>query len=286
MRSLAPLRHWARKSPHPAAAALRAVRDRLGRFTLPAPRVLVLPYLWLFLALRTAVFFLRRTLVAEPLFKAYCTRFGKGVTTGIYVPWVRGNGELLVGDGVHISGKLNISFAASFVERPRLVIGEHTDLAHDTRFVVGREIRLGRRVQVAGGVTFRDSGGHPADPQLRMAGSAPSAADVKPVVVHDNVWIGTGVLVMPGTEIGEGSIVSAHSVVSGTVAPYTVVAGNPARRIGTLTAPPERAHLAPAVAAKPAPAGGNANAGGTAADGPQSAMVTAATMSGTGVAIG
>lgn len=237
MSTLAALRHWARTSPHPAAAAARRTRGFGRRLTLPAPRVLVRPYLWVFLALRATLFFLRRVLVAEPLFKAYCTRVGRGVTTGIYVPWVQGSGELVVGDHVRISGKVSINFAASFTRRPRLEIGDHSDIAHDVRFVVGRDVRIGRHVEVAGGVTFRDSGGHPTDPALRGQGHAPDPADVKPVVVHDHAWIGTGALVMPGTEIGEGAIVSAHSVVSGKVAPYSIVAGNPARRIGMLDAP-------------------------------------------------
>lgn len=230
--SMAALRHWARTSDHPAAAAARRSRD-IGRgLTLPAPRVLVRPYLWLFLAARSTVFYLRRILLAEPLFKAYCTRVGRGVTTGIHVPWVQGSGELVVGDHVRVSGKISISYAASFTSRPRLEIGDHSDIAHETRFVVGREIRIGRYVQVAGDVTFRDSGGHPTDAALRRQGAAPDPEGVKPIVVHDHAWIGSGVLVMPGTEIGEGAIVSAHSVVSGKVAPYSIVAGNPARRIG------------------------------------------------------
>ena len=258
MTRLSTLRHWARSSSHPAAGALRGLRQRARGLTLPAPRVLVLPYLWLFLALRSVVFFLRRVLVAEPLFKAYCTRVGRGVTTGVHVPWIQGSGELVVGDHVRLSGKISVSFAASFSSRPRLEIGDHTDIAHDTRFVVGREIRIGRHVQVAGGVTFRDSGGHPADPARRLAGDAPDAGDVKPVVVHDNAWIGSGVLVMPGTEIGEGAIVSAHAVVSGAVAPYTIVAGNPARRIGSVPPPAGREHLAAVVAAARRPAAAEA----------------------------
>ncbi len=246
MKWSASLRYWAVHSPHPVAGLLRAIRARMRHFTLPAPAILVRPYLWIFLALRGTLFFLRRTLVAEPLLKAYCARFGRGVTTGIYVPWIQGRGELLLGDYVHVSGKLSILFAARYVERPRLVIGSHTDLAHETSFVVGREIRLGSHVQVGGNVSFRDATGHHTDPEQRMAGAPPSDDDVKPIVVHDNVWIGMGVLVLPGTEIGEGSIVAARSVVSGTVAPYTVVAGNPARRVGTLTPPEGREHLAPA----------------------------------------
>lgn len=232
MSTLASLRHWARTSRHPAAVVARHARGVALAFTLPAPRVLVRPYLWLYLGVRGTLFFLRRVLVAEPLFKAYCTRVGRGVTTGIHVPWVQGSGELVVGDHVRVSGKISISYAASFTSRPRLEIGDYSDIAHDTRFVVGREIRLGRHVQVAGGVTFRDSGGHPTDPERRRLGSAPDPDEVKPVIVHDHAWIGTGALLMPGTEIGQGAIVSAHAVVSGKVAPYSIVAGNPARRIG------------------------------------------------------
>ncbi|MGY0611417.1 MULTISPECIES: acyltransferase [unclassified Luteimonas] len=253
MSTLATVRHWARTSAHPAAAAARRTRGLARGLTLPAPRILVLPYLWLFLGVRGLLFFLRRVFVAEPLFKAYCSRVGRGVTTGIHVPWVQGAGDLVVGDHVRISGKISISYAASFTSRPRLEIGDHSDIAHDTRFVVGREIRLGRHVQVAGGVTFRDSGGHPTDPERRRLGSAPDPDDVKPVVVHDHAWIGSGVLVMPGTEIGEGAIVSAHAVVSGKIAPYSIVAGNPARRIG-MVQQPGTAAAAPAAVPATAPA--------------------------------
>lgn len=238
-------RHWLATSPHPVAAFARRLRRGLRGLTLPAPRLLVRPYLWLFLGLRALVFGFRRLFIAEPLFKAYCTKLGRNVTTGIYVPWIQGKGELEVGDDVHVSGKLSVNFAARFTARPRLVIGARTDIAHDCRIVVGKEVVIGEGVELAGGVTIRDSGGHPADPARRAAGAAPDEADVKPVAIHDNAWVGSNVLILPGSVVGEGSIVSAHSVVSGTVAPYTIVAGNPARRIGTLVPPPERAHLAP-----------------------------------------
>lgn len=238
-------RQWLATSPHPLAALLRRLRRGLRGFTLPAPRLLVRPYLWLFLAGRGLVFGFRRLFIAEPLFKAYCTRLGRNVTTGIYVPWIQGRGDLEVGDDVHISGKLSVSFAARFTARPRLVIGARTDIAHDCRIVVGKEVVIGQGVELAGGVTIRDSGGHPADPARRAAGAPPEESDVKPVEIQDNAWVGSQVLILPGSVIGEGSIVSAHSVVAGTVAPYTIVAGNPARRIGVLTPPPERAHLAP-----------------------------------------
>ena len=236
-RSVLSFRYWVARSPHPLAAGLRAARKSFINFTLPAPRIVVVPMLYVYLALRSIIFFIRRIFIAEPLLKAYCTRYGRGVTAGIFVPWIQGRGEIILGDHVHIDSKISVAFGARFVERPRLSLGNHTGVGHGTSFVVGREIRIGSHVRIAGGVSFRDSGGHASDPELRKAGAPPGEDDVKAIIIHDNVWIGGGVLILPGTEIGEGSIIAARSVVSGVVAPYTVVAGNPARRVGNLKAP-------------------------------------------------
>src|SRR5690606_19474421 len=149
------------------------------------PRLVVRPYLWLFLGLRALVFGFRRLFIAEPLFKAYCTRLGRNVTTGIYVPWIQGGIDLEVGDGVPVSGMLSVAFAARFAARPRLVIGAGTASAHDGRIVVGKEVRIGAGVGLAGGATIRDSGGHPADPARRAAGAPPAEADAQPVETQE-----------------------------------------------------------------------------------------------------
>jgi phosphonate metabolism protein (transferase hexapeptide repeat family) len=52
-----------------------------------------------------------------------------------------------------------------------------------------------------------------------------------PVVIGHDVWIGHGVVILPGRTIGTGAIVGAGAVVTRDVAPYTIVAGNPARVI-------------------------------------------------------
>ncbi len=51
-------------------------------------------------------------------------------------------------------------------------------------------------------------------------------------MIEDDVWIGAGAIVLTGVTIGKGAIVSAGAVVSKSVAPYQIVAGVPARRIG------------------------------------------------------
>jgi len=71
-----------------------------------------------------------------------------------------------------------------------------------------------------------------------MAGAAPTDDEVRPVVIEDNVWIGTSAIIMPGVTIGQGSIVAAGAVVTMDVPPNTMFAGNPARQFLKLTGPP------------------------------------------------
>ena len=53
------------------------------------------------------------------------------------------------------------------------------------------------------------------------------------VVIEDRAYIGAFSQIMPGVTIGEGALVAAGSVVTKSVAPHTVVAGNPAKYICT-----------------------------------------------------
>jgi acetyltransferase-like isoleucine patch superfamily enzyme len=53
------------------------------------------------------------------------------------------------------------------------------------------------------------------------------------ITIEDDVWIGAGCCVLDGVRIGRGAVVAAHSVVRGDVAPYEIVAGAPARSVGS-----------------------------------------------------
>lgn len=50
----------------------------------------------------------------------------------------------------------------------------------------------------------------------------------KPVVIGNDVWIGSRVTILPGVSIGDGSIIGTCSVVTKDVPSYSIVAGNPA----------------------------------------------------------
>ena len=133
-----------------------------------------------------------------------------------------------------VDGKCSFTFAARYAPDPTLEVGDHTVLSHDCSFAVGRRITIGRHCLIANGVWMADTNGHPTDPADRLAGLPAPAEKVRPITIGDNVWIGSRSLILPGTTIGEGSVVSAMSVVRGEIPPYTLVAGNPARPVCSL----------------------------------------------------
>jgi len=51
----------------------------------------------------------------------------------------------------------------------------------------------------------------------------------KPVVIHDDVWIGANVTILPGVEIGKGSVIGASTVVTKNVPEYSIYCGNPGK---------------------------------------------------------
>jgi acetyltransferase-like isoleucine patch superfamily enzyme len=52
------------------------------------------------------------------------------------------------------------------------------------------------------------------------------------IAVRRGAWIGVGVVILPGVEIGTGAVVGANAVVTKDVEPFAIVAGIPATKIG------------------------------------------------------
>lgn len=52
------------------------------------------------------------------------------------------------------------------------------------------------------------------------------------VSIGSNSFIGAGAIILPGTGIGKSCIIGAGAVVKGIVEDYSIVVGNPARKIG------------------------------------------------------
>jgi acetyltransferase-like isoleucine patch superfamily enzyme len=225
---------------HPLARASREVYRRMASLSVPAPTILARPALWLFVGLRRVYYFVARVFVCEPLFKAACASYGRGVHTGVFVHWMSGSGDLRVGANVVVDGKSSFIFARRFAETPELIIGDDTTIGHNCIFVVGQRIEIGRKCLIAQDVRVADSPGHPSDPAKRLAGLPPDPEQVRPISIGENVWIGAAAVILPGVTIGDNCVVAASAVVTRSVPPNKVVLGNPARVISFLPDPGKR----------------------------------------------
>jgi len=122
----------------------------------------------------------------------------------------------------------------------RVVLGNYT-LVHGARIICDSEITIGDYTLISWNVVLMDTYRVPFEAVARRSVLQAAAtrsprtvsAEVpaRPVRVGSNVWIGFEACVLPGVTIGEGAVVGARSVVPQDVAPFTVVAGNPAKPV-------------------------------------------------------
>lgn len=126
--------------------------------------------------------------------------------------------------GVKIGRGSKIHVFARFFEPKNIRIGEDT-LIGEHAFLDGRApLTIGNHVDIATGVLFYNS--------EHDINSEDFHATEEPVVVEDYVFIGPRAIVLPGVTIGRGAIVAAGAVVTKNVAPFEIVGGVPAQKIG------------------------------------------------------
>ena len=110
-----------------------------------------------------------------------------------------------------------------------LDIGERSFVNYGTSLSASLLVRIGPRCQIGTYCLLMDNDFHRVEPERRL-----ERPESRPIVLEENVWLGARVIVMNGVTIGRDSVVGAGSVVTRDVAPRTVVAGVPARKIRDL----------------------------------------------------
>lgn len=145
---------------------------------------------------------------------------------------VENHGTIRLADGCHfVAGLLPAELRCG--PGAILELGEDSGVGHGVSIEVHGAVRIGRRTMLASLVRICDQG----------------RDGVAPVTIGDDVWLAHGVIVEPGVSIGDGSVVSAGSVVTRDVPAGHLASGNPARSMRlSLAVPSARAGLAgPAV---------------------------------------
>jgi acetyltransferase-like isoleucine patch superfamily enzyme len=144
-------------------------------------------------------------------------------------------------------GRLSLIGAELFVSAHggRISIGECCFVGPGTRVWSAGHVRIGNRVLISHNVNIFDSLTHPLSARERHAhflaiatSGHPKSIDLaeEPVTIGDDAWIGAGAAVLKGVSIGACAVVGVGAVVTHDVPAATIVAGNPARPIRTLTA--------------------------------------------------
>ncbi len=149
------------------------------------------------------------------------------------------NGSAIrLGSNTVVGGQLLV-----FAHGGRINIGDNCFVGEGARVWSANSIEIGNRVLISHDVNIHDTNSHSLSAQLRHehimtmfeSGHPKHLPDVTdaPVIIEDDVWIGFNAVVLKGVRLGRGCVVGSASVVTKNVDPYSVVAGNPARKVGS-----------------------------------------------------
>lgn len=125
------------------------------------------------------------------------------------------------GNGVRVNSK------CYFGDGSRLVVGDRTLLGLNAR--LGGKIRLGNDVIMGPDVVLMAIS-HAYD-RLDIPINQQGSTQEQEIVIGDDVWIGTRVVIMPGVKIGSHSIIGSNAVVTKSFEAYSIIGGVPAKLI-------------------------------------------------------
>ncbi len=204
----------------------------LRQWQLPPWPWLFKPLLWLYLGVTQGFAELLRVCCWTPLWRQQISG-GQGLYLYSGLPQKLGSVEIVMGRHCRMSGVSTISGRHGSC----LQIGNNVDIGWQNAIAVGTQITLGNNVRLAPKVLLAGYPGHPLDPQARAQGAPEKPQQARAIVLEDDVWLATGVVVLAGVTIGAGTVVAAGSVVTRSLPAGVLAGGNPARILRLLTAP-------------------------------------------------
>lgn len=123
--------------------------------------------------------------------------------------------------GAKIDWSCSISRLAEIDGPWFLTMGYRSSLADGVWISCLAPVTIGKHCIIGRGVSITTGSHRLSSPRFELV--------TAPVTIHDNAWLATRSFVHKGCIVGEGAVVGACSVVSGEIAPWAVVCGNPAK---------------------------------------------------------
>ncbi|MEI7831702.1 MAG: acyltransferase [bacterium] len=147
---------------------------------------------------------------------------------------IHGIGSLVIGKHVWLGFKLANNGLPPILLQPRtanavISIGDSSAIMNGTEIIAQMAVTIGPRCLIGPSVSFMDSDFHGIAPDQRGAIGA-----MAPIVLEENVWVGSRAVIVKGVTIGRDAIVGACAVVTKNVPAGAIVAGNPARVVGSV----------------------------------------------------
>jgi maltose O-acetyltransferase len=145
-----------------------------------------------------------------------------------YMRFPKVNAILFRMKGYNIDSSAKIFSTVQILGNIIVNIDKNTFIGHETLIMGGNsKITIGKNCDISSRVNIV-SGTHQIDMNKERSAGCGTGKDIK---IEDGVWVGFGVLVLPGVTIGKKSIIGAGSVVTKDIPPYCIAVGNPCKPI-------------------------------------------------------
>lgn len=138
------------------------------------------------------------------------------------------NVRVLGSVGLDLGSRIGIRNSVTLGGYGRITVGDGTAINEGCVITAMERVDIGARVMIAPRVYILDVD-HKFD--RRDIPIAEQGYVVRPVVIEDDVWIGTGAVITKGVRIARGAIIGANSVVTRDIPPYAIAVGVPAKVI-------------------------------------------------------
>jgi len=176
------------------------------------------------------------TIILRVLLHLNGIQFGRGIRTYRAVPKLRisiKSGNICLGDNILFNNYNDVSWYCKTMiqvkEGASFSMGDYSGM-NGVLVYCSNCIIIGKHVKIGGGTRIIDTDFHNLNWQKRQTGDTDIAKSA-PIIIKDDVFVGTNCIILKGVTIGERSIVAAGSVVTKDIPSDSIAAGNPAQII-------------------------------------------------------